>query len=76
MNAITPGLRRLYNRTNAVAKVEVRVQPGDEIQVPADVADGLLSALDCHFSSVADVKPAPPAKPAAPAEDVKHSKGH
>ena len=68
MNAPTPGLRRLYNRTKSVAKVEIRVQPGDEIHVPDDVADGLLNGLDSHFSPVADVKPA------APAKEAKHPK--
>lgn len=57
MNAPTPGLRPLYNRTKSVAKVEIRVQPGDVIHVPADVADGMLSALDSHFSPVADDAP-------------------
>jgi hypothetical protein len=61
-----PGLRALFLDAKSAAKVELRVQPGDELHVSDDVADQLVAA-DPHFRAVGDVrsKGAP-----APADDV------
>ena len=40
----TPGLRRIHYDAVSVAKVQLSVQPGDELVVSDDVAEQLLAA--------------------------------
>lgn len=44
MNHPVPGLHRLFQGSNSVAKVELRVQPGDVIDASDDVAAQLAAA--------------------------------
>lgn len=44
MKAPRGGLRPLHNRTNSVAKVELRVPAGGTVEVQADVAAQLLAS--------------------------------
>lgn len=48
MNPPTSGLRPLFYDSKQVAKVELRVQPGDVLHVSEDVA-AQLQAADGHF---------------------------
>lgn len=54
MKTPTPGLRRLFNKSHAVAKVYIVVPPGDELVVSEDVAAQLL-AEDAAFIAAEDV---------------------
>lgn len=50
MNPITPGLRPLFNKSKQPAKVQIVVQPGDELAVSDDVA----GQLGAEFAPVGD----------------------
>lgn len=63
----TAGLRRIRYDARSVAKVELRVQPGDTLEVPAGVAEQLLVASP-QFRDV-DAVPAARDEP-APATDA------
>lgn len=60
-----PGLRRLFYDSKSVAKVELRVQPGDALVVSEDVA-GQLQAADGHFKDAEPPKAAPVVEDEAP----------
>ena len=51
LNPIIPGLRSLRYDSNQVAKVQINVQPGDELRVSEDLA-GQLQRADSHFKDV------------------------
>ncbi len=62
MNAPTPGLRPLFNRTNGVAKVAVAVPAGDVVHVSDEVAAQLLASgafREGDASAPADAHPVP-----------------
>lgn len=60
-----PGLRRLWHNSNQPAKVQVTIQPGDELEVSDDVA-AQLTAASTHF--VDGPPPAPASEPTGSAE--------
>lgn len=69
LNPIKPGLRAIRYDSVQVGKVELRVPPGDVLQVSDEVADQLQRA-DSHFKSddadpAVKVEPAETAEPAA-----------
>lgn len=68
LNPVRPNLR-LVNGTNGVAKLELLVQPGDEITVP----EGSVRELERGPLSVVADKPKPAHAPAkkAPAKAAK-----
>lgn len=53
LNPVEPGLHRLRYDSKSVAKVNVHVQPGDELAVSEDVAAQLVAA-DPHFKPVGE----------------------
>lgn len=57
LNPIRGGLRPLRYDSNQVAKVQIQVQPGDELHVSDDIADQLQRA-DTHFKPIVDDLPA------------------
>lgn len=63
--ALKPINPRLRNISNGVAKVQINVAPGDEIEVPQDVADQ-LSLARAPFSEVGSAPPAPKVTEAIP----------
>lgn len=70
LKPINPRLR-VINKSNGVAKVDLRVAPGDELEVSADVAAQLGSEF-AGVSTAAVPKAAPaPAKKAPSARKAK-----
>lgn len=62
MNAPTPGLRQLFNRSNSAQRVELIVAAGDELHV----SDAVAAQLPGSFAP-AKPKATEPAKPKAAA---------
>lgn len=65
LKPLTPGLRRFRNDSKQVAKVDLHVRPGDELEVSEDVA-AQLEAASTAFKP-ADGLPPFPDLTAAPA---------
>ncbi len=63
MNTPTPGLRRLFNKSNDVAKVSLVIPAGDEVVVSDYVAEQLGAAFG-PLTEAPAADPAPAAKPA------------
>ena len=65
MNEVNPRLR-LINKTNAVAKINLIVPPGDELEVSEEVAAQLPQAFVGAGTEAAEVAvPYPPVEPEA-----------
>lgn len=69
LKPISPRLR-VINKSNDVAKVDLRVAPGDELEVSADVA----AQLGSEFAA-AESKAAPEPAPAKKAPRASKAKG-
>jgi len=70
LNPPEAGLHRLRYDSKSVAKVQLAVQPGDELVVSDDVAKQLVAA-DPHFKPVDE----PPAATTAPAKPPAKPRG-
>ncbi len=66
MNQINPQLRPLFNKSKQAAKVELVIQPGDELAVSADVA----AQLGAQFAPVGDTSKADAATARAAAAEA------
>lgn len=69
LKPINPRLR-VINKSNGVAKVDLRVAAGDELEVSADVA----AQLGSEFAGVSTAAPVEPA-PAKKAPSARKAKG-
>lgn len=61
LNPPVPGLRRIRNGSNSVAKVQINVASGDELEV----SEPLAAQLKAASGAFQDVDPKPAKAPAA-----------